>query len=62
VRRVDERNVPYYWIKLAYQLGGLEPGTDLRAISENAVSITPMQLDLTAHSFRHYLDRVLKDA
>lgn len=56
-RRVDERDVPYYWIKLAYQTGDLEPGTDLHAVAENAISITPMQLDLTAHSFRHYLGR-----
>jgi 5'-nucleotidase len=60
VRRVDERDFPYYWIKLAYQTGDLEPGTDLHAIAENAVSITPMQLDLTANSFRHYLDRAMR--
>ncbi len=61
VRRVDERDFPYYWIKLAYQTAELEPGTDLHAIAENAVSITPMQMDLTANSFKHYLDRTLKD-
>jgi 5'-nucleotidase len=61
VRRVDERAFPYYWIKLAYQTGTTVPGTDLHAIAENAVSITPMQLDLTSNSFRHYLDRMIKD-
>lgn len=61
VRRVDERDVPYYWIKLAYQTGDLEPGTDLAAIAENAVSITPMQLDLTAQAFRHYLGRAFAE-
>jgi 5'-nucleotidase len=60
VRRVDERDFPYYWIKLAYRTGDLEAGTDLHAIADNAVSITPMQLDLTANSFRHYLDRVMR--
>jgi 5'-nucleotidase len=60
VRRVDARDFPYYWIKLAYQTGDLEPGTDLHAIAENAVSITPMHLDLTANSFRHYLDREIR--
>lgn len=62
VRRVDERNFPYYWIKLAYEVGALEEGTDLLAIAENAVSVTPMQLDLTSNTFRHYLDRTLKAA
>jgi 5'-nucleotidase len=60
VRRIDERNFPYYWIKLTYQTGSLEAGTDLLAITENAISVTPMQLDLTSNSFRHYLDRTLK--
>ena len=61
VRRVDERNFPYYWIKLAYETGDLEAGTDLAAIAENAISVTPMQLDLTSNSFRHYLDRAFKE-
>lgn len=60
VRRIDERNFPYYWIKLAYETGSLEAGTDLLAIAENAISVTPMQLDLTSNGFRHYLDRTLK--
>lgn len=59
-RRVDARNFPYYWIELAYQNGELEIGTDLHAIAENAVSVTPMQLDLTAHVFRRYLDQSFK--
>jgi 5'-nucleotidase len=62
VRRVDERNFPYYWIKLAYEVGSLEDGADLLAIAENAVSVTPMHLDLTAHAFRRTLDRTLRAA
>jgi 5'-nucleotidase len=54
-KRVDGRNVPYYWIKSAYSVGALEAETDLAAIANNAVSITPFQLDMTAHTFRHYL-------
>ena len=57
VRRIDERGVPYYWIKLAYDNGEMRAGGDLLAISENAVSITPMQMDMTASAFRHYLGR-----
>ena len=47
VRRIDERHVPYYWIKIAYTAGGHEPGTDLEAVRDGAVSITPLQLDMT---------------
>jgi len=61
VRRVDERAFPYYWIKLAYKTSELEAGTDLHAISENAVSVTPMHLDFTANSFRRYLDEAFRE-
>ncbi len=57
MKRIDGRDVPYYWIKSDYRLGVLEPETDLAAIENNAVSITPFQVDMTAHSFRHYLAR-----
>jgi 5'-nucleotidase len=62
VRRVDERNFPYCWIKLAYETGALEPGSDLAAIADKAISVTPMQLDLTSNGFRHYLDGVFRGA
>jgi 5'-nucleotidase len=62
VRRIDERNFPYYWIRLAYEVGSLEDGTDLAAMAENAISITPMQLDLTSNSFRHNLDQTFRRA
>jgi hypothetical protein len=32
------------------------------AIADNAVSATPMRLDLTAGSFRHYLASVMRKA
>jgi 5'-nucleotidase len=60
VRRIDERGVPYYWIKLAYENGAMQEGGDLMAISRNQVSITPMQMDLTASGFRHYLERTFR--
>lgn len=45
--RVDARNRPYYWVKIDYSEGDKEPGCDLHAIAENAVSVTPLHLDLT---------------
>lgn len=59
VRRIDEREFPYYWIKLAYKVGELEEGTDLHAIAANEVSVTPMHMDFTSSGFRRYLDREL---
>jgi 5'-nucleotidase len=45
--RVDERHVPYYWIKIAFPHGGEEDGNDLRAAADRAVSVTPLQIDMT---------------
>lgn len=45
--RVDARDVPYYWMKLVYQQGGFDEGTDLRALRDGAVTVCPIQLDMT---------------
>jgi 5'-nucleotidase len=46
--RVDPRGKPYYWIGGEFPLGVDEEGTDYGAIKAGYVSITPLQLDLTA--------------
>ncbi|HEX7621773.1 MAG TPA: 5'/3'-nucleotidase SurE [Anaerolineales bacterium] len=46
--RKDPRGKPYYWIGGQFPLGVLEEGTDYGAIKAGYVSITPLQLDLTA--------------
>ena len=48
-RRVDPRGRPYYWIIGETPTGVLERGTDIGALAEGYVSITPLQLDLTAY-------------
>lgn len=50
VGRVDERHVPYWWIKIAFPEGGNQPGNDLQAALDKEVSITPLQLDMTDYS------------
>jgi len=49
-RRVDPRGRPYYWIGGDTPTGIPEEGTDIGALSEGYVSITPLQLDLTAYN------------
>jgi 5'/3'-nucleotidase len=44
---VDPRGRPYYWIGPVREAGGAEPGTDVAALGDNFVSITPIYLDLT---------------
>ncbi len=46
--RVDPRGRPYYWIGGDFPIGIIEEGTDYGAIKAGYVSITPLQLDLTA--------------
>ena len=48
VRRADPRGVPYYWIGGEAPTGLAEEGTDIGALASGLVSITPIQLDLTA--------------
>ena len=47
-KRVDPRGRPYYWIGGEAPTGVEEPGTDFGALRSGFVSITPLQLDLTA--------------
>ncbi len=49
VHREDPRGRSYYWIGGRSSTGILESGTDFWALAESYVSITPLQLDLTAH-------------
>jgi 5'-nucleotidase len=47
--RIDPRNRPYYWIGGDAPTGVPERGTDVGALAEGFVSVTPLQLDLTAY-------------
>jgi 5'-nucleotidase len=46
-QRLDPRGRPYYWIGPVREDGLAEPGTDLAAINERQVSVTPIYLNLT---------------
>jgi len=48
-KRIDPRARPYYWVIGESPTGIPERGTDIGALSEGYVSITPLQLDLTAY-------------
>jgi 5'-nucleotidase len=60
VRREDPRGRPYYWIGGEAPTGIRERGTDFGALKSGYVSVTPLQLDLTAHQAidaLHFLER-----
>jgi 5'-nucleotidase len=50
VRRLDPRGRPYYWIGGPEPTGVEEEGTDIWAVAHGFISVTPIQLDLTARS------------
>lgn len=47
--RIDPRGNPYYWIAGDAPTGVAEAGTDFGALEDGYVSVTPLQLDLTAY-------------
>lgn len=49
VVRHDPRGKPYYWIDGAEPEDHAEEGTDIAAIAEGYVSLTPAHMDLTSH-------------
>lgn len=58
-QRKDMRNVPYYWFSLSRGLGDPGEETDLRAIHEGHISVSPLHLDLTHFATRSRLARRL---
>ena len=48
-QRMDPRGKPYYWTAGDLPTGVPERGTDIGVLTEGYVSVTPLQLDLTAY-------------
>lgn len=49
VKRFDPRSRPYYWIGGEAPSGVPEPGTDYSALEDGYISVSPIQLDMTAY-------------
>jgi 5'-nucleotidase len=49
IEKTDPRGRPYYWIGSTIPVGELEEGTDISAVAEKFISMTPVHLDLTAY-------------
>jgi 5'-nucleotidase len=47
IRREDPKGRPYYWIGGDPPAGKPEPGTDVGALAEGYISVTPLTLDMT---------------
>ena len=55
-KRLDPRNRPYYWYGRLEQGNG-ETGTDIDALMNNYISITPVQCDNTDYTTINELER-----
>ncbi|HMA56435.1 MAG TPA: 5'/3'-nucleotidase SurE [Pseudolabrys sp.] len=58
--RHDGRGNPYYWVAFARAgVPGAAPGSDLAALTENRIAVTPLRLDLTDEPFMTKLAEIL---
>lgn len=59
--RLDGRSIPYFWIAFTR---GRQPsptlGTDLAAIADQRIAVTPLRVDLTDEPFMTHLAQVLE--
>ncbi len=49
--RIDPRGRPYYWIGGDFPTGVPDDGTDVGALHHGYISVTPLQMDMTAYQF-----------
>ncbi|MDR3372538.1 MAG: 5'/3'-nucleotidase SurE [Ancalomicrobiaceae bacterium] len=56
--RLDARENPYFWIKFQPKWLEPTPGTDMWAVQNKAISVTPLRLDLTDDEMRLRLKEV----
>ena len=59
IRAIDPRGATIYWVGAAGKAADAGEGTDFHAVLNRRVSITPLQIDLTAYpqlnSFRDWM-------
>ncbi|MBE7185061.1 MAG: 5'/3'-nucleotidase SurE [Methylobacterium mesophilicum] len=58
-KRRDGRGFPYFWLRFNRKEKEISEGSDLHAVQNHFVSVTPLQLDMTAHGSRDRLAKAL---
>lgn len=61
IEKTDPRGRPYYWIGSTIPVGEHEPGTDISAVAEKFISMTPVHLDLTAYQSMELLETIARE-
>ena len=57
--RKDGRGLPYFWLRFGRDTSEIRDGTDMAALRDNQVSVTPLHLDLTAYEIQDRLRKAL---
>lgn len=60
IEKSDPRGRPYYWIGSTIPVGEREEGTDITAVAEKFISMTPLHLDLTDYRAMEALAEVAR--
>lgn len=58
-KRFDGRSFPYYWLRFGREIPNQRDATDIVALRENRISITPVKLDWTNEEYRDELSGVI---
>lgn len=61
IEKTDPRGRPYFWIGSTIPTGDAEEGTDINAIAEKYISMTPLHLDLTDYRSMEVLERIARE-
>ena len=56
-KRTDPRGFIYYWLANGNAINVKDKGTDTEAVEEEQISITPLQIDITAYN---YMEKIRK--
>ncbi|MCV0396690.1 MAG: 5'/3'-nucleotidase SurE [Rhizobiaceae bacterium] len=58
--RADGRGIPYFWLRFGREPEELRDGTDMHALRNDYISVTPLKLDLTARELIGDLERAIR--
>jgi 5'-nucleotidase len=58
--RRDPRNKPYFWYNFTRQLSTATPGTDIEAIMQGHISVTPLQMNHTHDDMKAELETLFE--
>ena len=48
--RIDSRGFPYFWLNFEHDVVNPPAGTDLAAVEQGFISVTPLHVDMTHHA------------